>query len=151
MTRRPRRGAGSKTEKPGVDLDLTIPSDVRYIEWVVDRVTQECEVHAFSPRQCHLNVPVALTEAISNAILRGNRGDAEKHVGVRAVVDDMKLVVEVSDEGAGFDIQKSVISPRAGDLEREDGRGLFLMFALMDSVEQFSDGRNVVRMTLHRR
>jgi anti-sigma regulatory factor (Ser/Thr protein kinase) len=38
----------------------------------------------------------------------------------------------------------------AEHLEREDGRGLFLMSRLMDRVERFTQGGNVVRMTLRR-
>ena len=45
----------------------------------------------------------------------------------------------------------SSLTFKATDLEREDGRGLFLMRQLMDSVELLS-GRpgNVVRLTLRR-
>ena len=40
----------------------------------------------------------------------------------------------------------------AGEVARVecDGRGLFLMRRLMDHVERFSDGGNVVRLILHR-
>src|SRR6476660_8429271 len=87
-----------------VALDRLIPSDIREIEPIVEQVTRECRVLALSARQCALNVPVALTEALSNAILRGNRGMREKHVRVRAVVSDNALVLEVADEGSGFDL-----------------------------------------------
>ena len=36
------------------------------------------------------------------------------------------------------------------NLQREDGRGLFLMRHLMDRVERFTDGGNVVRLVLNR-
>jgi len=99
-----------------------------------------------------LNVPVALTEALSNAILRGNRDDPAKRVRINVRVDRTTLVIEVIDEGTGFDIDECLIDPTTPDrLESEDGRGLFLMLKLMDSVERFS-GRpgNVVRLTLRR-
>src|SRR5581483_5445755 len=83
-------------------VELDIPSDVQYIERVVELVRRECEVMAFTHRQLMLNVPVALTEALSNAILRGNGDDPAKHVHVRAEVDERRLVVEVADEGTGF-------------------------------------------------
>ena len=135
-----------------VALDVEIPSDVSYIERVVALVTRECSALHLTPRQCALNVPVALTEAISNAILRGNREDAGKHVRVRACVDDTRLVLEVTDEGEGFDIEQCVIDPTTPDqIEREDGRGLFLMQRLMDRVERFSSSGNVLRLTLNRR
>jgi serine/threonine-protein kinase RsbW len=98
-----------------------------------------------------LNVPVALTEAISNAILRGNNDDAGKSVRVRADVDAHRLVVEVCDEGEGFDLAACTEDPTSAEnLLREDGRGLFLMQRLMDRVERFTDGGNVVRLILHR-
>jgi serine/threonine-protein kinase RsbW len=135
-----------------VTLDRLIPSDVREIEPIVELVTRECRVLALSARQCALNVPVALTEALSNAILRGNRGVREKHVRVRAMVSDNALVLEVADEGTGFDLDACTIDPtRPGNIEREDGRGLFLMRSLMDRVERYDrDAHNVVRLILNR-
>jgi serine/threonine-protein kinase RsbW len=135
-----------------VAFDRSIPSDVREIEPIVEQVTRECRVLALSARQCALNVPVALTEALSNAILRGNRGMRDKQVRVRAVVSDAALVLEVADEGSGFDMDACTVDPTSpGNLEREDGRGLFLMRSLMDRVERYeANARNVVRLTLNR-
>lgn len=106
----------------------------------------------FGTRQLMLNVPVALTEALSNAILRGNQDDPRKHVRVRARVDHDQLVVEVADEGLGFDIDACTIDPTTPDrLDSEDGRGLFLMRKLMDSVECLpSHPGTMVRLTLRR-
>ncbi|HEX6048181.1 MAG TPA: ATP-binding protein [Gemmatimonadaceae bacterium] len=133
-----------------VAFDRLIPSDVREIEPIVEQVTRHCRELELSPRQCALNVPVALTEALSNAILRGNRGNRDKHVRVRAMVSDSALVLEVADEGAGFDLEACTVdSTSPENIEREDGRGLFLMRSLMDRVERFdADARNVVRLTL---
>ena len=132
-------------------LELDAPSDVRYIERAVSLVQRECASFAFPARHCALNVPVALSEALSNAILRGNRGRPRARVQVRACVDARELVVEVEDEGEGFDIDACLNDPAdPRNLEREDGRGLFLMRALMDRVEQFRRDGNVVRLTLRR-
>ncbi len=132
-------------------LDIRIPSDVQYIENIVEQVVARCEAHRFARRHLALNVPVALTEALSNAILRGNGDDSSRSVHVRAQVDNAQLVLEVRDEGAGFDLAACTDDPTTPDnLFREDGRGLFLMQRLMDSVERFSDGGNVVRLTLRR-
>jgi serine/threonine-protein kinase RsbW len=135
----------------GFDIELEIPSDVRYIERVVELVTRRCEKLSYTRRQCTLNVPVALTEALSNAILRGNGDNMEKHVKVRASVTELVLVMEVADEGRGFDLDSCTADPTTPDnLEREDGRGLFIMRRLMHSVERYMDRGNVVRLTLHR-
>jgi serine/threonine-protein kinase RsbW len=132
-------------------IDVRIPSDVRFIEPIVGAVVRRCAEHAMPARACRLNVPVALTEAISNAILRGNHEDTNKEVRIRATIDDRSLVLEVEDEGAGFDLDACLVDPGAAEnLFREDGRGLFLMCSLMDRVEQVPAGANVVRLTLHR-
>src|SRR5829696_7850146 len=96
-------------ERMRVALELEIPSDVRYIERIVELVTRQCAELAFPARHVALNVPVALSEALSNAILRGNREDPSRHVRVRAAVDSTSLVLEVADEGEGFDIDACMI------------------------------------------
>jgi serine/threonine-protein kinase RsbW len=132
-------------------VEVDIPSDVRYIEDIVAMVTRQCAQLSYAPRHLALNVPVAITEALSNAILYGNRERLDKHIHVRAEVDRERLVVEVSDEGPGFDLERSEIDPTIPEnLLREDGRGLFLMRRLMDTVERFDDRGNVIRMTLRR-
>src|SRR5882724_10293913 len=90
-------------EPPRRVVELDIPNDVRQIERVVERVQQACQAMAYGHRQVMLNVSVALAEALSNAILRGNADDPSKHVHVRAIIDRNRLVVEVRDEGQGFD------------------------------------------------
>ena len=133
-------------------LEIRVPSDVQQIEGIVAQVVRRCREHRFNGRQLSLNVPVALTEALSNAMLRGNREDLAKHVRVRAEVVDGQLVLEVEDEGAGFDLEACTEDPTTEDnLLREDGRGLFLMQRLMDRVERYRNDGNVVRLTLERR
>ena len=133
-------------------LELRVPSDVGRIEGIVSQVVQRCRQHAFTGRQLALNVPVALTEALSNAMLRGNGEDRAKEVRVRAVVDATRLIIEVEDEGTGFDLEGCTGDPTAPDaLAREDGRGLFLMRALMDEVRCERGVGTIVRLTLHRR
>lgn len=133
-------------------IEVDIPSDVQYIEKVVELVQRECALMRFGARQLMLNLPVALTEALSNAILRGNNDDPAKHVHVTARVDRAQLVIEVVDEGTGFDLDLCTIDPtKPGNVDREDGRGLFLMRQLMDRVERVDDARgNMVRLVMNR-
>lgn len=137
-----------------VRIEVDVPSDVRYIEKIVDVVRAQCATLSFSARHCSLNIPVALSEALSNAILRGNREDPAKHVRVRADFDDREMIVEVADEGGGFDLDRLHDPTSPEHLEDEGGRGIFLMKRLMDRVERFTDGgmdgANVVRLVLRR-
>ena len=139
-----------------VSLQVDIPSDVAYIERVVELVRHPCAELAYNTHQLALNVPVALSEAISNAILRANNESPDKRVRVRADIDTERLVVEIADEGVRFDLDADTRDASDDrNLDREDGRGLFLMRKLMDDVERFDaspDGStgNIVRLTLTR-
>lgn len=135
----------------GESLDFRIPSDVQFIEEIVGQVVERCVAREFSRRHVALNVPVALTEALSNAILRGNADEPEASVTMRVEIDDLQLVAEVRDDGNGFDLDACTEDATLPEnIVREDGRGLFLMRNLMDRVERFRDGGNVVRLVLRR-
>ena len=137
--------------EPHVAFDLRIPSDVGYIEGVVELARQRCRELNLSASTCSLNVPVALSEALSNAILRGNESVGGKEVRVRAIVTDAALVFEIVDEGPGFDLDGCTADCTTADnLLKEEGRGLFLMRRLVDEVESYHDHGNVVRLTLRR-
>lgn len=129
-------------------------SDVQRIAPVVDDIVTMCRSAGFSSKQCRLNVPVAITEALANAILRGNGNDMRLVVEVAVEVTAERLVVEVHDQGTGFDLACVDQSPTDADwLEREDGRGIFLMRQLMDHVENRcldDHGGHQLRLILHK-
>ena len=136
---------------PYVALDVEIPSDIRQIEPIVSLITEHCRTLHLPRRQCSLNIPVALSEALSNAIIRGNHEDPRKHVRLRATVSDQALVFDIVDEGSGFAMDEVSHDPTTPEyLQAEDGRGVFLMQQLMDRVEQFKGPNHVVRLTLNR-
>ena len=145
----------AQDEAQPLTLDLDVPTDVAVIGSIVQVVTRRLREFDYPAEVCSLNVPVALSEALSNAMLRGNAEDPAKMVHLRVVVDRSHVVFEVSDEGGGFDLEGCTRDPTTPDnVMREDGRGLYLMRRLMDRVERFGEGgagaRNVVRLTLFR-
>lgn len=138
---------------PRVALDVEIPSDVSFIESVVELAAKRCRELDVPARKCSLNIRVALTEALSNAILRGNGSSQNKVVRIRATVSDEAIVFDIVDQGAGFDLareeRRDPTTPE--NIQSEEGRGLFLMRQLMDGVERMDEGGNTVRLTLKRR
>ena len=91
-------------------------------------------------------VELALREAVSNAILHGNRMDPRKLVHVRCCCEGTKGVfIVVRDQGHGFD-PNNVPNPLAVEnLDAEHGRGIHLMKLAMDEVS-FERGGTEVRM-----
>jgi len=80
-------------------------------------------------------VELALREAITNAILHGNRFEPRKLVHVRCCCEGTKGVfIAVRDQGHGFD-PNTVPNPLAiENLEAEHGRGIHLMKLAVDEV-----------------
>ncbi len=152
---------GSVPPQPPVDAPTVSPvrewriaSDVVLIQAIVEAIVLLCREAGFSARHCQLNVPVAVTEALANAIVCGNGSDRARFVQVRAIVNRERLTVEVIDEGGGFDLASVEQGPDQVDwLEREDGRGVFLMRQLMDHVDSLppaAGAGHCVRLTLRR-
>src|SRR5580692_4813053 len=87
-------------------LELEVPSDITLIEQVVALVSHQSRELGFPTHACAFAIPVALAEALSNAMLRGNRDDRAKHVGVRASIEGPNLVLDITDEGDAFDLDR---------------------------------------------
>jgi serine/threonine-protein kinase RsbW len=90
-------------------------------------------------------VRLALEEALVNAIRHGNHDDVARHVNVSYLVGPERVLVEVKDEGDGFD-PGEVPDPLAPEnLERSSGRGLHLMRTYMTWI-RFNARGNCVTM-----
>jgi serine/threonine-protein kinase RsbW len=94
-------------------------------------------------------VRLALEEALVNAVKHGHRHDASKTARVRFQATPEQLIVEIEDEGPGFD-PDGVPDPLAPEnLERPGGRGIFLMRHYMSWVS-FNERGNGVTMCRRR-
>jgi serine/threonine-protein kinase RsbW len=83
------------------------------------------------PRKDQFSVRLALEEALVNAIKHGHGFDPSKQARLRFRVTAEVVLLEVEDEGQGFD-PRSVPDPLAPEnLERPSGRGLFLIRTYM--------------------
>jgi len=75
---------------------------------------------------------LAFSEACANAVLHGSPRGVQSRFHVCCELRDRALIIEVRDEGRGFECQIPS-PPPAGYVER--GRGLFLMQQMVDQVE----------------
>jgi serine/threonine-protein kinase RsbW len=95
------------------------------------------------PRKDIFAVTLAVHEAMTNAVRHGNRCDPSKHVQVSFLVTLTEVLVEVVDQGRGFD-PNHVPDPFTDEnLGRPSGRGLFLMRAYTSWVTFNQDGNQV--------
>lgn len=109
------------------------------VESLIDRVTEEMGVNEDS----YGNILIAVTEAVNNAIIHGNKYSEDKRVRVEVSKQNGGIVFTVSDEGDGFDYMNLPDPTAPENLEKPDGRGIFLMKNLSDGVSFESNGSKV--------
>ena len=125
---------------------LELPGDIAAIEEAVERAVEFCAPARLERDRLLFNFRVGLTEALSNAILFGG-GDRDRPVRVELRVRAGEVRARVRDQGGGFD-PGTVPDPRLPEnLARTNGRGIFLMRALMDEVH-FNEAGNEVTLVL---
>jgi serine/threonine-protein kinase RsbW len=144
-----RRSPASDAAGAATLVTLRLPSDIAWIEEAVELVVRHCLAGHRATRTTRFRLQVVLSEALSNAIVRGNGEDSDKWVDVRAELLTDIIRVHVTDEGPGFD-PGSVPDPVTPEqLDTSGGRGLYLIRKLVDSVE-FNEQGNSICMTLRR-
>ncbi len=89
------------------------------------------------------DIRLSLEEALINAVKHGNKLDQSKKVLVRIEAVPEKVVIEVKDEGSGFDY-RSIASPTSDEnVLKLSGRGVFLIRNFMDEVSFLDKGSRV--------
>lgn len=125
-------------------FDLLLPSapeNVARIESLVEQV----KVSVGFTEESFGNILVALTEAVNNAIIHGNKCDPSKNVEVNVTRSNHTLSFTVKDQGVGYDYRNLPDPTAPENLEKLTGRGVFLMNQLSDMVI-FSDNGSRVEL-----
>jgi hypothetical protein len=86
-----------------------------------------------------------LKRAVGNAYKRGNKMDADKWITVEVVVTRKGALIEVSDEGAGFDVGAIVDKLRSGEKYFAFAGKGFKRYAKAESVVSFDNGGRTFR------
>ena len=117
------------------------PENIAVIERLIDEIR---DGHSFQ-EECYGDVLIAMTEAVNNAIVHGNRLDENKLVFVEYELRTADLYFKITDQGPGFDFEHVPDPTAPENLEKPNGRGVFLMRQLSDECT-FTDEGRVVEM-----
>jgi serine/threonine-protein kinase RsbW len=122
------------------DIEISsLRENLRIVEKAIDDMSLELNLSD----EIYGNVLVATMEATNNAIVHGNQADPHKQVRVLIEKQDRLLVIRIVDQGKGFDYS-SVPDPTSPDnIEKINGRGIFLMKRLSDDISFGDQGRVV--------
>jgi serine/threonine-protein kinase RsbW len=124
------------------ERELTFPSKTENIALVEQLVDSVCSY--FNVKEDYYgNILISMTEAVNNAIVHGNKLDPEKQVKVLFSADDNRLTFVIEDEGPGFDYENLPDPTAPENIEKPNGRGVFLMRHLADACVFEDDGRLV--------
>ncbi|MDG1429275.1 MAG: ATP-binding protein [Crocinitomicaceae bacterium] len=121
---------------------LSIPSDFGSIAKVETLVDSVCERLAVN-EDYYGNVLIAVTEAVNNAIEHGNMMKNELSVDVHVGDKEMDFCFNIRDKGVGFDYKNLPDPTSPENIEKENGRGIYLMKSLAEAVEFEENGASV--------
>ena len=112
---------GKDVASQGLVVDLALCPEVRRVRIrslaelcpLVELLEDWMRLQGY-PRRDIFAVTLALVEVTTNAVRHGNRGDARKHVRITYLMSPDEILIEVEDQGEGFD-PAGVADPLAGD------------------------------------
>jgi serine/threonine-protein kinase RsbW len=116
----------------GRSVHLTIPARPEYITLGRLTLTALAGVRPVSDETLH-DLKLALTEACTNSVQHAY-GDGDGTVEIHYELEPDRLVVEVVDQGPGFQVLEREEDEADGELS-ESGLGLAIIRALADDVE----------------
>ncbi|AUJ49743.1 ATP-binding protein [Brachyspira hyodysenteriae] len=89
---------------------------------------------------------VAFEEALTNAIVHGNKNDYNKNVSIDFYINDEMIKVVIEDEGDGFDYFSAMIclTESQDNIYKDSGRGIFLISLYTDDFYFEDNGRKII-------
>lgn len=124
------------------DIQLKLkssPCQIKHVEDFVKSLMCKCEIN----QEVYDNILISLTEAVNNAIIHGNKADIKKYVNINCKEKRQKVIIQISDEGQGFDPNQVKDPTLPENIEECGGRGVFIMKQLCDQLLFLDDGRTV--------
>ena len=123
-------------------IEFELPSDLALMNGVLEYLQERvAKLGLIKPERS--NLFVALDEAFVNAVKHGNKNDPTKLVRITAELTPQEASFTVEDEGEGFDINQIPDPCDPANLFRTSGRGVLLIYNIMDEVEYNAQGNRV--------
>ena len=137
-----------RKEEAVLDETLNLKNDVRQVKQLnefIKSVTERLCMDASLAKKLRLAVEEAVVNVIDYAYPSGTEGD----ISVRAMANDQRLKLIISDEGTPFDPTEKALADTTLSAEERPvgGLGILLVRKLMDSINyERIDGKNVLTL-----
>jgi serine/threonine-protein kinase RsbW len=110
------------------------------VENIIESIKDEHQI----PDEVYGNILVSVSEGVNNAIKHGNSLDSEKVVDFLFQITEKNYEFTISDKGPGFDFANIPDPTHPDNLEKIDGRGVFIMKTLSDKLEFKNNGSRII-------
>jgi serine/threonine-protein kinase RsbW len=134
-------------------IDQYYSSTLESVDLAESEILKAAEEAGFGEDELH-RIGMAVRECMVNAVVHGNRYNRNKSVHIAVDVEkpkqspeqsaggtgtrpgqDTRLIIRITDQGEGFELQEVPDPLHENNLLRHSGRGLFLMGAFMDGLK----------------
>lgn len=115
----------------------TESTSIQKVEKYIDSICSKYNVNS----DYYGNILIALTEAVNNAMCHGNGMDPHKKVKLSYKTEKDELDFFVEDEGQGFDYDSLPDPTDPENIDKPNGRGVFLMKHLADEINFHNEGK----------
>ena len=127
--------------------ELTLPSRIEAVNEAAAAVARMLS-DLGADEQIAFGLDMAIREAVTNAVLHGNKQDESKEVHVNIKSSPEAIEISVHDEGQGFNPTEVPDPTAAENIMKTSGRGIFFMRNFVDEVEWLirPEGGTTVKM-----
>lgn len=126
-----------------------LPSSLDYVTGAANQLTEMLVRFGIISLE-EINLKIALVEALTNAMEHGHGFNPQLRVKIEAKIDERKGEIKISDHGKGFKHNQLPDPTAPENLYKPRGRGIYMMYRLMDEIH-FNRKGNSVRLVKYRR
>jgi len=128
-------------------IELKLPSRIEAVDEAGAAVAEIVGRSGIS-EEAAFGIDMAVREAVTNAVIHGNRLDDQKFVEINVRSSPESLEISVRDQGQGFNPAAVPDPTKEENILKTSGRGIFFMRNFMDEVDWLihPEGGTTVRM-----
>jgi serine/threonine-protein kinase RsbW len=128
-----------KTRPPKILVIRSDISELKKVEHFIISIFTENNVSRKNFNKTYL----CISEAVINAIKHGNKNDLHKKVSILADCIGTEIIIQIEDEGEGFDINKVKDPTQKENIKKESGRGIYIIKNLSEKIEYNEKGNRI--------
>lgn len=132
---------------PHFNKELCIHSDTLEICEIDEFITEVFSHYELNSEYLH-RVMLSVKEAVTNAIIHGNKMEREKLVRIKAHKCSKFLYFKIIDEGDGFDYASVKDPTLPENIMKMNGRGLHIIKNVCDSIT-FREKGNIIEFRIN--